>query len=550
MASLSNSQTCIGLAVEGDFLKLAIVKRVRKKIHILDLASMPVQTHKFVNTTEQEEGNSETQIGFDTDQSEDQINYRAVRDFLQAHFKRQFSVAVAYGEPTIRTFVLSCESKERKSQTLDRILSEVQHLHNVELTQDMVDWVQISNTSILATARLEVAPLLDVFAMPAGTERRPMRINFVSSSDIALLNLVRTHYRFQVGDVTHVIYVGNDETKLYIMRGNNVVHIAPVIMQGSRDRDIASLLLTRLELAADSAGYPTPGHIVLAGHAERIGLRDLFNEVHPDVVIHALTRLRATTPSEEREKEISDYLLPISAAWQHIEAKNPHFYRTNVIPTRLREDQKKFKLAWHGLLLLLVLFGATTGLTIRGLQQRAQISELEASLTFEKQQIKEQQEIVARINSLEVRSADVIKATTTLDTLLNSAEKWSMTIDTLTNGVAKLQNMWIAEMKPTETGVTISGFSLNRKNIPNFSTLIGGAQINEVSVQFIKLVKVLRFVMDLNVPALPPHSTSLASDWHRNLSIPKITDSPATAMIPAASAPTTPQTSTDPKGGK
>lgn len=546
MASLTNSNTCIGLTVEGDLLKLATITKVGKKIKILDLATMPVQTHKFANVADQEEGSSDSQMGFELESTDDSINYQAVRDFLQSHYNRRSSVAVSYGEPTIRTLILSRDPKEKKSKMLSQLLGEIQHVHNVELTKDMVDWVPLGDTSALSLARLEVAPLLDVFATPAGTERRPMRINFVTSNDIAILNMVRVHFRFNAQEVSHVIYVNNDETKLYIMRGNDIVHIAPVIMQGSRDRDVASLLLTRIELAADSAGYPTPAHIVLGGHAERIGLRELLNQMHPDAILHSLTRLRATAPSVEMENEMTDYLLPISAAWQKLDVKNPHFYRMNVIPVRLREDQNKFKLAWHGFILLLLLFAATVGLTMKGLEQHAKVGELKESLAFEKQQITEQQEIVARINALEARSADVIKATTTLDTLLSGAEKWSMTLDTIANSVAILKSLWISEMKPTETGVNITGFSLNRKNVPNLATLSGGALINEVSVQEIgsgkSKVKVLRYVMDLPVPALAPYSFSRATEWHRNLKIPNMdvsTQSSAPSTTPASA----------PKGG-
>ncbi len=536
MNSYHKSKMCTGLSVEGELLKIATLAKIGRKIRILNLASIPVLVSKFANTTDDgSDPSSSSDTGFDLDQSEDDINYKAVRDFLQSHFKRQVPLAVSYGEPIIRTLLLTREAKEKSSKTLKVILDEIQHVHNIELAKDMVDWVLLSGSSVLATARLEVAPLLDVFANPTGHDRRPTRIGFVTSNDIALLNMVRIHFRFKEGDITHVIHVNSDETKVYILLGNDVVQIAPVIMQGSRDRDISSLLLTRIELATDSAGYPTPNQIVLSGHAERIGLRESLSEIHPEAAMHSLSRLRIVSPADDSLSDLHDYILPISAAWQYLDAKNPHFYRVNVMPSRLREDQNKFKLAWHGFLLLLILFAATTGLTMKGLKQQAAISELKSVLAFEKQQIKEQTEIVERIKMLEARSADVLKATNTLDTLLNSSEKWSMTLDTLSQGTNFLKSMWISEMKPTAYGVNVSGFSMNRSNIPTFATLIGGGLINELSVQMIGKKKVFRYAMDLHVRDLPPYSTSRASVWHNQLTIPNLNN--VTASAPTQNPP-------------
>ncbi len=535
MSLLLKPRICIGLAVEGESLKLATLVRDGKRFRVSAMASTAIQTQKFANTSDHDdESSSGTNIGFDTDQAEEEINYQAIRDFLSGYLRRHIPIAAAYGEPTVRAIILSKGAKDKQAKTTKAILAEIQQTHNIELAKDMMDWAPINDRSVLAAARLEVAPMLEIYANPTGTEKRPTQITFVTSNDIALINMVRVHFRFKAEEVTHVIHVSHDETKVYVMRGNDILHVAPVIMQGSRDRDIASLLLTRIELATDSAGFPTPSHIVLSGHAERIGLREALNEFHPDAIVHSLTKLRIAASEED---DVADYILPISVAWQALDTQNEHFYRINVLPMRLRADQNKFKLRWHGLLLLLALFGITTGLTLKGLQQHASIAEMKSALAFEKQQIREQQEIVARIDALEARSVDVLKATTTLDTLLNNSDKWSVTLDTLANGVARLKSMWISEMKPNEKGINVTGYSLTRGNVPAFASVIGGGRINEISVQTIGKQKVLRYSTDLDVPTRAPSANSPAGAWHRNLSIPKLNNSGAGAQTPPQPKP-------------
>jgi len=92
-------------------------------------------------------------------------------------------------------------------------------------------------------------------------------------------------------------------------------------------------------------------------------------------------------------------------------------------------------------------------------------------------------------------------------------------------------------MKPTDKGVNVQGYSLNRANVPNYASLIGDGKINEISVQTIGKQKVLRYSIDLNVPVQSPSPNSPGGQWHRNLSIPKQNAAGNPAQTPAPAPP-------------
>ncbi len=532
------SETCIGISIEGDLLRLAVVTRMGTKILVKELASQAVSVSERVKA-----GSSDDEEGFDfLDMSSDEeADDHEIIDFLQAHYVKRAPLAISYGEPVTQTFLVNINKKDNPTKILKKILADVQQSHNVELSSDMADYARATSSSAVAAARLEALPFLESFMMPRGGERRATQIGFITTNDIALINLVRVHFRFKDGEITHVIHVGKDETRLYIMRGTELLHIAPSIMQGSRDRNIVSLLINRIELAADNAGYPNPDHIVLSGDAEQIGLKSALRSFNDTVIFHTLSRLRVRHGDDERMDDLHEYILPISVAWQQLQPKNPHFYRINLMPKRVKDELNKAKIAWHGLLLVLVLFIATTFLTIKGLQQQAELASEQASLAFEQQQIELQQEVVQRIQALEERSQQVRNATTTLDTLLVGAEIWSETLDTLITGVGALRSMWVSEIKPIENGIKVAGYSLNRPNIPALTKLIGDAKIQEVATQVIgEKSKVFRFDMNLEIPPSPPYGTSAAARWHNRVSTRSgiSADAPGTSIREESAKPT------------
>jgi Tfp pilus assembly protein PilN len=506
-------QVCIGISIEGDILRLAAVGREGKTLRILDLASMPIPIIQKVLADKDDSSNPFDRVELtDTDE----VDYTSVKDFLTAHFIPGATLAVSLGDQNIRTFLMPCETKDSPAKIVKRILAEVQHLLNLELTKDQVAYELVGKTHLVASVRIESMLLLEILALPHGASRRGTRITSVTSNDVALVNLVRVHFRFRGDDIVHIIHVGKDETRLYIMRGYDLVFISPPVQQGANDREYVTMLNNRLELAAENAGYPKASAVVLSGFGEDIGLREEILENNPTVVFHTLSKMRLDHGSNEAlAREMRHFPIAISIAWEKLQPKNPHFYRINLIPQRIREEQRKMKLAWHGILLLIVLFAATAGLTVLGLQKGEQIRTMSSQLAYERKQVKEQRAIVVQINDLESRSASLVQATNTLDTLLLNSEKYSETLDTLAIAAGGLRNMWINEIKPDADGnIAITGFSLTRPSVPTFSHLVGQTNMREISVQEIGKKKVYRFDVSLHVPDAYPYANSPAQAWH------------------------------------
>lgn len=515
-------ETCMGLSLEGDHLRLALVGRQGTKLFLLDLASLPVHQYKLVAAGMESSKDSSSSDPFDSvDIGEnEEFDFGSIREFLTAHAARGASTSISFGDPLIRTFLMPHDPRDSAAALIRKILGDIQNSINIELKKDSIAYNTIGKSSLVAAARIETPPLLEVFTAPHGIDRHPARVNFLTSNEIALVNMVRVHFRFRPEELVHIIHVGQEETRFFVMRGYDLLFIAPPIQQGASDRDYVTMLNNRIELAAENTGYPKADHVVLAGAAEEIGLRDEILVNNPNVIFHSLTRLRIHCEHDQALANMRDYVTPISIAWQKLQPKNPHFYRLNVIPNQIRDEQNKFRLAWHGFLLLALLFLATVGITIFGLQNHARIRELDAALQFEKAQIREQQAIVQKIDDLENRSKSVIAAVNTLDTLLMGSELWSETLDTLAAGTGGLRDIWVNEMKPDkEQGYTMTGFSLSRASVPDLSHRVGQTDMKEISVQLIGKRKVFRYMLNLDPKDEYPYSGSHADAWHDSVSV-------------------------------
>ncbi len=514
-------QICIGLSIEGMMLRLAVLGRIGTKLNIMDLASMPLPIKQFASSVDDEA--QKTDNPFDEpagaeseDDGNENMDLSTIREFIATHYLPRASFSLGLEVPYVRTFLFPVDKKDTPAKIRAKVIEDVSKSLNLELPKRAISFTKAGDKQVLAIANVEESPLIGICTTPQGSDRRPPRINSVISNEVALINMVRVHFRADADEIVHVIHVDDDVTHFFVLKGHDIEYIAPAIQQGAHDAHLVSTLYNRIELTAEGAGFLNPDKVVLSGKAEEIGLKEEILENNPEVIFHSLKRLRVGH-SEDKDilRDMNSYLIPIALAWQDLQPKNEHFYRLDVLPAKVREEQKRFKLAWHGIILLFLLFFAVTALTVIGLQKQADINTLSSALAFDKRQMEEQKRIINQINELESRSTAIRTATTTLDTLLVNSELWTETIDTLSLGTAKLGNVWVSEMKmDKDGGLAIIGYALQRTGIPTFSTDMGRSVLREITVQEIGENRVFRYDIQLFPDSLPPYSNSKAARWH------------------------------------
>lgn len=504
-------------------LRLAALGRTGTKLNVLDLASMPLPVKQFAASVEgdapQKADNPFDEVGVEAggeSTDKESIDLGSLREFIATHYLPNASFSLGLEAPYVRSFLLPVDKKDTPSKVRARVVEEVGKLLNLELPKRSVALQKAGEKKVLAIARVEDSPMVEICTSPQGSQKRPPRLNFITSNEVALINMVRVHFRADTEEIMHVIHVDDDVTHFFVMRGHDIEYIAPAIQQGAHDAHLVSTLYNRIELTAEGAGYLNPDKVVLSGKAEEIGLKEEILENNPEVVFHSLKRLRlGHSDDKDILREMNNYLVPIALAWETLQPKNEHFYRLDVLPSRIREDQKRFKLAWHGVVLLFVLFAAVLAMTLIALQKQSDIAIIASELAYDKQQMEEQKTVVNRIDELEQRSQAIRSATTTLDTLLLNTELWTETLDTLAKGTDALRNIWVSEMTMDKKGkLSVIGYAMQRSSIPSFSTSIGKTRLSEVTVQEIGENKVFRYDMQLSQDTTYPYSNSRAARWH------------------------------------
>lgn len=501
------SNDALGLYVDGVDLKVAHVARRGRKIILRDLfdaklaqkleAGAPVvagagelpgaETIDLSQTTVQEEAG-------------DEDNASVVTEVFDRYKKKQ-SLALGVGEPYVFYHPIEVQDKMKRDKVVSRIIEELQATR-AGVSKEQVQLLSTtSDTSFVGVVRENEIPVLDLVmkARPFLGARMP-KITFVESSDIALVNLVKTNYPLREDEVTVIVYVGVEYTRLIFMRGRNLFNIAPIISEGADSYSVQNTIYSRILLGQDNLSLPRIDQVILCGECRNFDIKGFLSSllVGADVDFLQLRRIDVSELPAGGADLVPQFAVPIASATRAAVGKSKSYYVADLTPNRVRESQKMFKLAWHGLLLAVLVFGSTFFFTYNYASNQSEILRMGTEISIKKGLANQVAALKAQVRDVQSQFGKYSTAVAILDSLAPNTERWSTLFGSLSNSVRQVGSMWLTNVHPSQNGMySIEGFSIYRDRIPRFAQRYPGSILRKVTIANIRGKTVYDFQIDL-----------------------------------------------------
>ena len=509
-------KSVIGIFVDGLDVKLAHLTIRKKRVIVQELKSATLlsklQEQKTADTMVPTMGDSTDAFSINESttpealtESQSEDNNAVLLGLLAGYPSNKYSMTYSLAEPAIYYHVLESDFGLKGKKLKDRILEELKNVRAFQPAADAVDAIRTDEGNLLCIVREDGLSLINSLDNVKGFMggRIPF-IPAIDSADISLMNLVRLNYDLQPQEVSVIIYIGIEFTRLIFMRGDQFYQFAPILGEGHDSPNLQNTVYSRLLLEQDNLAIPHINRIILAGESKRINFRDFLLQQLPDQEVDYLLapRLDSTELNADQQESISEYAVSIGAAWKVLEPNNKNVYNINLLPAEVREGQRVFKLAWHGYLLLLLLFLSTLFFTWQVAQKSKQIKELREVLTLKEGQRAENQTLASSIGVLQEQLTRYKTSLALYDSLVPGTERWSRVLTQLSHGVEDLNSIWLQDFAAGQDGVIkLNGFTVYRTRIPRLSTLFDNSLLKEVNVQAIRDQTVYRYNIEVPAPS-------------------------------------------------
>ena len=495
-----------GIFADGLDLKFVHLSHKQGKIYLQDLKTFTL-SKKLDERAEDAQGFGEgqsifsaTEVGaggviFEAQRAD--TNSGVLLSLLSKYPPRKYELVYSIAEPSIYYHPLEATSAGKNGHLKKKALEELSAIRPEPPAPDSVEVISSHGKGALCVVREDGLNLLNLLeeVKPFIGHRMP-RIPFIETSDLALMNLLRLNYDLKENEISVIIYVGVEFSRIIFMKGQHHLHLAPLITDSPDSPNLDHRLYSRLLLEQDTLDVPQVNRIVLAGTAHKIHLKEFLSTQFPSVDVDYLTvtGIERTAPLLQTDEVLSEYAVPLGSAWRAIEPKNEKFMSINLLPASFVEQQKFFKISWHGYALIVLIFLTSLYFTWHTLKKNVETSARADVLTEKQHRLDENLGFKTAITGLQEKVDKLKNAVSVYDTLVPGSERWTSYFSKTASKIDELRGLWLTSVTSTgEGGVNIVGISLYRGRIPKFVSLYEKATLRRVTSKEIREKRVYEF---------------------------------------------------------
>ncbi|MFZ5515115.1 MAG: hypothetical protein ACOY90_00655 [Candidatus Zhuqueibacterota bacterium] len=453
-------------------------------------------------------------------ESEKHTNASVIRGLLNRFPDRRLKIAIPIAEPQVYYTRFESDwgltSKKLSRKIGDELLKQKSNSDSIK--PDAMDTLKFDDGSLLVITRDPEIGLLSVIDQVRGSlDVRMPQISVVESAEISMVNLVKGNYPLQEKEITVIVYVGNEFSRLIFLEGERLSHIAPIISEGielffprhEALMELAQKIRSRLLLEQDNLNIGQIHRIILAGNAGRKEFQEVFLEwFEKDVIIAPVEfpNLDMEVGIKTMAHDVPKYAIPLGAAWRATESSDNSDYHVDLTPFKIREEQKVLKLGPVGWTLFALIPLLTFVCTLKISQYGQVCSQMQRTIIQKKSELTYLQDVAARVDTEKQKYAGYVNSFGIIDSLVIGTYTWSAFLSDVTTRADIIGNIWITEISKFGTGrATIKGYALDRTKIPAFSDLFSHCVLKQVQVQEIDGKTVFSYELETDVIERRPY---------------------------------------------
>lgn len=285
-------------------------------------------------------------------------NEKLVYDYLSTieSDRKHIAVNIPAGE-TIFQFLTDMNYSEVKKRELHDIIEDkLFSLYNRKPDEKLYDFqIRDDGTLIIGSLENESHALSLVFEAGQRYKDKYL-IGEVTLDESVMMGLYRDHYEMDSEIVTALLQVGKTRSRLVFMRGDMLLQVSPIINEGFDNKNYLNTIFSKILFQIDTGEVPALDQLIIFNNGKGAPVLDFFRESFSELRVEEFTLDEEKIVYGESLREIIPfYSTAIGLASIAAKADITKKINLSFLPSYVIDQQKIFRLQWHGILLLLLI---------------------------------------------------------------------------------------------------------------------------------------------------------------------------------------------------
>gem|GEM_PF-3433979 len=415
---------------------------------------------------------------------EEQSNESILLSILESAPAKNFNYAVNL--PSSLTHIIQLRNGYetlKKSARRKKVYAEVNERLNNQIANDQFDYFLTEENNVFAFANKTGIPLINLYESIQKGMKKRFRLVSVLPDEVALSNLIRFNYDPPDDDVLIIVHIALEESKIIITKGGQITQLAPPIRDDVSSTQLLKTISGKILYEQSLGNIPDRYSVILTGKAITLDACPFFQQALGITEVSYFTaRPELFRFPEETEKSLSEFAVPLGNTVTVFFSDEKKITPLSLIPDYINHRQQVFKLAWHGYLLLALIFLMPIWIN----HQYAKKSKTKTNFTqknaYLEQSIDGLKWVEPLLDSLTIQTNLGRQKLELLESLSSGTHKWSYTLDKVIRAIHDAgDDLWLTEISTQSNGFQMTGFSLYRNRAPRLAAQFPSASVENVT---------------------------------------------------------------------
>ncbi|OPX29905.1 MAG: hypothetical protein B1H06_00740 [Candidatus Cloacimonas sp. 4484_143] len=429
---------------------------------------------------------------------------RELQNFLQIFPLDRGKISFSANDEQITYFKF--DSDFAKSGLKKKLMKEMLTPKEIKSRNFTLGYIQNPNKSGLAfthRGRFQLFHALRDINLVLSKER--YFYSYIDPNEISLMNLIRHNYEFPADEFVLLLYIGIDYKVGIVMRDGMHIKTFPIIVPEADYETTRQAIYSKVILEQDVSDMAITKNVILIGDHVSDSDIEFFNSKAMDGdLIQRLTLkklfIQEGTGTHITEENIARFAIPIALAWKTLDPKNKDFYHCNLLPPKVIENQKYFKIAWHGYFVLAGIFFMAYHGTVSNLVIKHDIIGFQKSNASLEIELSRNRGMIVKLNEIKTRLTELESNFEKVELLSGNKNLWYYILNTFSETLAANPISWLGEITSNDTGFDVSGFTTSRRSIITFSELFPDGDISSIMKYEVEDLTIWGFEISYSFP--------------------------------------------------
>ena len=402
-------------------------------------------------------------------------------------------------EPAVYYHAVSKKTSGNAGVTQE-ILTESGDLKEKKIDKETFGTVELSDGGTLTVyVRQDIGCIRMINKLALYNGKRVYRIISVKSAEVSLVNYVAKKKKFFPDDYSLIVYIGKEYSKLIFLQGRKLRHIGSTLDIGTSNLHTYDVYFSKILLEMENGGLPTLDNIIVCGEDVSENLILSFYGTFPETNVSRVEfeEIDFSGLKDESKVNISSYTMPIAVATEYYEEEANLYKGLNLLPRYVKEDQKTFQFAWHGYLMIPLLFAAAFFITVKILQNQTEISKLKTDIGVQTELKNRNLQILSQIEGLSTKISNFDQTQSIIDSVSVGSEVWDSFFEKLCKYAGTKRNFWLRNLTIDDAKLAkVEGHSLSRNILTDLTANLDSAILKSVNYDPVKNKDAYRFILN------------------------------------------------------